>query len=329
MEGTPQDSLRYCTKEDKSPFIHGELPEPGKRSDLRAAASSILSGSTIRQLALQDEDSAVAVVKYYKGLTVLRSLTRPARDGFPKIFWIWGETGVGKTQCAFHAGSELAPGGADDVWFSPGNLRWFDGYDGQHVAIFDDFRAKQVTSFAFFLRLLDRYPIDVEIKGAYVKFTPSVIFITCPKSPDDEFEQRKLHRPEDIEQLKRRIRESGGAVINIKTRLTTPGAVVDLVLSKVRGDDNEEPRDSTSVAPTTSPSDDASVTAVYEDSDGERSSDSEQSLVTVSRKRRQSLSLSSDDSYAEHVRVAAVLFRESTSGSGDDGDGTQDNPIVI
>lgn len=207
MRGKPEDSLVYCSKEDSNPFVKGTLPSPGKRNDVHAAASRILAGESVRDLA-KDEDGAVAVVKFHKGLTVLRSLTRPARDFVPFVFWIHGETGTGKTRCAFKSGRSLARNLGctyDDIWISSGGLRWFDGYDGQCVAIFDDFRAKHVTSFAFFLRLLDRYPVQCEFKGGFVSWNPRYIFITCPYDPRRCFAKRNEHVPEDIAQLDRRI----------------------------------------------------------------------------------------------------------------------------
>lgn len=207
MRGRPEDSLAYCTKEDSNAFVHGSLPTPGKRTDIHMAAERILQGASVRDLAVET-DSAVAVVKFHKGLTVLRSLSQPSRSAPPVVVWFWGPTGTGKTRCAFKCGRALArldQRSDSDIWISSGGLRWFDGYDGQLVAIFDDFRAKHVTSFAFLLRLLDRYPIDVEFKGGFVKWVPKYIFITCPYDPDECFSTRKEHVPEDLAQLHRRI----------------------------------------------------------------------------------------------------------------------------
>ena len=99
---------------------------------------------------------------------------------------------------------------------SSGGLRWFDGYDGQTVAVLDDFRAKQCPNFGFFLRLLDRYEIDVEFKGGFAKWVPRVIFITCPFNPDEAFSKRKQYYPEDLRQLHRRITK----VIQFEEELT-------------------------------------------------------------------------------------------------------------
>jgi len=162
----------------------------------------VQAGASLRQLSKDAQDAAV-VVKFHRGLTVLRGLTTPDRSTKPTVYWLSGPTGTGKTRACFsfaqHSGLNY-----EDVWMSSGTLQWFDGYDGQQLAIFDDFRAKHVE-FAFLLRLLDRYPIRVPFKGGFVNWNPKYIFITSPYPIDRAFEKRSEHIPEDIQQLKRRI----------------------------------------------------------------------------------------------------------------------------
>lgn len=237
MRGKPEDSLVYCTKEDSAAFVHGVLPTPGKRTDLVVAVEAIRSGSSLRELA-QDDVSAVAVVKFSKGLTILRGLLQQPRTEAPFVFWVHGETGVGKTRSAFESARALSSGD-DDIWISSGGLRWFDGYDGQSVVIFDEFRAKHVTSFAFLLRLLDRYPLSVEFKGGFVNWVPRYILITSSKDPDSCFATRKEHVPEDIAQLSRRI----SRVYHIEHSLNDEerASLVGEILALVRRDNGDHP----------------------------------------------------------------------------------------
>jgi hypothetical protein len=221
MKGTPEDSLAYCTKQDSDAFIRGELPAPGKRTDVHKAVELIREGRSLRELANgEDIAGAVAVVKFSKGLTILRSLCNGPRTKPPQVFWLHGATGTGKTKCAIDFGLKIG-GGLDAVWISGGGFRWFDGYDGQPVAIFDDFRAKDVK-FNYFLRLLDRYPMDVEFKGGFVAWKPEFIVVTAPVDPEECFATRKEHRPEDIRQLLRRITQ----VFHLTELRTVAGDVI-------------------------------------------------------------------------------------------------------
>lgn len=205
MRGLPSASLAYCSKQDQNPFIFGDLPTPGKRTDLHVAVEAIQDGESLRDMALGDH--GVAIVKFYKGLTMLRSLRSKPRDPSnpPKLYWVYGPTGSGKTRSCFEFGALIA--GPSDVWLSNGQCQWFDGYDGQRVAILDDFRAKGV-SFNFLLRLTDIYPFNVPFKGGFVNWAPDVIFFTAPHDIRTTFSTRFEHVPEDVRQLERRFTRS-------------------------------------------------------------------------------------------------------------------------
>lgn len=197
MRGSPQDSLDYCTKEDSNAFVKGTLPSPGKRNDVHQAVARIRAGESLQQLAA-DDDGAVAVVKFYRGLTVLRSIVRPRRTSPPIVHWLYGTTGTGKTRTAVELAQAYA---GDDWWISSGSLRWFDGYDGQRFVIFDDLRTKH-CEFSFLLRLLDRYPCTVEVKGSTIAWTPECIFVTAPDAPRVMW---SLRTTEQLDQLERRV----------------------------------------------------------------------------------------------------------------------------
>lgn len=202
MRGTPLDSKVYCSKQDLEPFEYGILPTPGKRSDLADACQALKDGMTLKELT---EEHAVVVVKFFKGLTVLRSLRAGPRDPDalpPTVYWLYGKTGTGKTRSAWELGCAVSA--PSEVWFAPAGTQWFDGYDGQRVAIFDDFRAKG-TKFEFLLRLTDRYPLQVPFKGGFVNWKPDFIIFTTPHSISHTFEARQTHRPEDVAQLERRV----------------------------------------------------------------------------------------------------------------------------
>jgi len=202
MRGSPDQNLTYCTKEDLNAFVHGELPHPGKTQDLVDASALVQQGSTLRAIAVTHPTT---IVKFFKGLSVLRSLSHGARtpDNPPCVLWLHGPTGTNKTREAWAYGCSTF--GEDETLILPdATLQWFDLYDGQKCVIIDDFRSKKVN-FSFLLRVLDRYPLSVPIKGAYINWIPECIIITTPHDTDRTFEHRFRYIPEDINQLNRRI----------------------------------------------------------------------------------------------------------------------------
>jgi len=198
MKGSVAENICYCSKEDKAPFVKGNPPAQGKRSDLKEVVEMIRAGDRLEDLI--EKDKGEAIVKFSRGLMTLRSLCRGKRDRSkpPTVIWLRGATGTGKTRVCADISEQLFEG---DYWISSGSLRWFDGYDGQRVAILDDLRAKDV-SFNFLLRLLDRYPLQVEFKGGFVNWNPEVIFITAPWGPREMW---NLRTEEQLDQLSRRV----------------------------------------------------------------------------------------------------------------------------
>ena len=122
----------------------------------------------------------------------------------PFVIWFAGPTGCGKTRTAYE--EAIARG---TVWLSPASkMEWFDGYDGHDTAIFDDFRASG-NRFSYILRIIDRYPMDVPVKGGFVYWNPKYIVFTCPRTPSEEFVNRETgEHYEDLNQMLRRIDET-------------------------------------------------------------------------------------------------------------------------
>lgn len=204
MQGQPVHSLTYCTKQDSSPFVHGDMPLQGKRNDIHSAVDELSKGKRIKDLA-KDPQYWDVVVKYMKGLTGIRAAMATPRsiDTPPTIYWLYGETGTGKSRYAWEYGVSVY-GHANIYTTVSSTLQWFDGYDGQQYAIFEDFRSKGI-SFSSLLRIFDRYPHDVPYKGGFTCWNPAVIVVTTPHDISATFSKRAEHIPEDIRQLERRV----------------------------------------------------------------------------------------------------------------------------
>ena len=115
---------------------------------------------------------------------------------------IWGETGVGKSKWAFDKF------GGEAYW-KPPNSKWWDGYEGQSVAIIDEFYGW--LSWTEILRLCDRYPCQVETKGGSVQFVSKTLVFLSNLHPLQWYNNPKCQYPtlaRRIENLAQ-MRESG------------------------------------------------------------------------------------------------------------------------
>lgn len=138
-KGTEDQNFKYCTKEDtrvEGPWIFGEAnfkPDAGKqgnRTDIHAATDMIKQGSSMKDLS---EAHPEVFVKYHMGLREFADLHRPLppleRD--VRVYWLWGQTGTGKTHRArttFPEAYEVKTG--RDPWGT---------YTDQLTVIFDEF----------------------------------------------------------------------------------------------------------------------------------------------------------------------------------------------
>lgn len=194
--GTGEQNKDYCGKGEQSKdewdefkklgpnwginaefFEFGEIKSQGKRTDLERVKETIDNGGTIDELWDQHFGSMVRYersFKKYRGRTIKRNSSIT-----PEIYVLWGPTGTGKSRFPRMVDPDLFS--VPDV-----KLKWWDGYEGDEVIIFDDFDGKEVQ-IADFLRMTDRYHVQVAVKGSFEPLMARRIWISSNTSPDDWF----------------------------------------------------------------------------------------------------------------------------------------------
>lgn len=199
--GTSEQAADYCKKSVEDGGLGyeeiGVMPqEQGRRSDIIRGADTIASGPGGIQFLAENEPELY--VKYASGFEKLASRLSKKRARTtvrepPVVVWLYGPAGGGKTRWCVDREH------AEDLWISGPNGHWFDGYEGEPAALLDDFRGDFCTLHWLF-RLLDRYPVRVEVKYGHVVWEPKRIYITAPFHPKDVYETQ-----ENLGQLLRRI----------------------------------------------------------------------------------------------------------------------------
>lgn len=179
---------------DPAGWLDGGLPGERARTDLRKA---LVSHKSYYDLVRDDPAAAARLGRVARDYYVLGD-NRTIADRKPEVVWLYGPTGSGKTSMARKYFEFLQGSGDGEITNyirTPGPIKWWDGYEGDLYTVIDDFRRNQlrdVGGFAYLLRLLDRYPVRVEIKGGSVPFVAHYIIITCPRHPEDEFTYRGI-----------------------------------------------------------------------------------------------------------------------------------------
>lgn len=172
------DARNYCMKSDtqEEPFIEFGTYAKGRgsRTDLLKFKDAVKSGQTRKQL--MDEHYKI-FARYRHFYSTIKEIYAPDPKGKErKVSIYFGTPGTGKTTKAVSH---------EDMWKQPlGSNKWFNGYDGQSVALLDDFAGRMnKVPLLDLLRLTDRYPEFVETKGGYTWWTPDHIIMTTNYHP--------------------------------------------------------------------------------------------------------------------------------------------------
>ena len=167
------DARNYCMKCDTridGPWEFGKYVRSnrthrggrGKRNDIELFRDAIKGGMSESELWDTFPTQMARYPKMYTALHKPQKVRIP-----PKVILLYGPTGTGKTKWFY----DNCPD--DNWWASPisnGTL-WMDGYGGEEWVLFDDFSGQmQLTQL---LRLLDRHPVTVPVKGSHCDFSPT------------------------------------------------------------------------------------------------------------------------------------------------------------
>lgn len=176
--GSAEQNIEYCSKEDPNPITFGSSGgAQGKRSDLDQAADLIKSGGSLRDLC---DDRGGLYVKYSRGFERLAHLYAVQRN-YPTYFvWRFGFTGTGKSRDTLAESKAVC--GESVKWLADKTLTWFDPLTSDcKGCVIDDFDGS--CKLPLLLRVLDRYPLSVPIKGGHIEFKCRWVWITSQTSP--------------------------------------------------------------------------------------------------------------------------------------------------
>lgn len=195
----PALARKYCMKDETRltpPVEYGKWNEQmtqGHRTDLTVAKYKIRElGSFTECLDCDSLDKVTA--SYPKWVSAqLEMVQRPIREA-PNVTVYFGPTLTGKT---FRCHAENP--GIHELRYNNG----FMNYSGQKCVLFDEFD-KAPWPFDLILKLLDRYPFQVNVKNGYCWWEVTDIFMTGTESPEKWFVGTHAN-PDHIPQFMRRI----------------------------------------------------------------------------------------------------------------------------
>lgn len=177
-----------------SQVILGEITFQGKRNDLNDLVNDIKNGMTTGEIMLKYPGN---YLRYNRGIEKMMNKLQPKRKGWkPYCIYIKGDGGTGKSKLA----ENIMDKNGYDTYYQDGT-QWWDGYDGETGVIIDEFKGMDIQ---FMNRLIDYYPMAVQIKGGYIGFNKcKLIIITSNYTLEELYTEEKDKKV--LECLKRRI----------------------------------------------------------------------------------------------------------------------------
>lgn len=204
--GTRDEARDYCMKEETrvdGPWEYGDWRKggAGARNDLLACKEMLDEGKEDKEIA---DAHFGSWLRYNRAFAMYKALKGKPRDGQTMVTNLicYGKSGVGKTRWVH----EQYPGA---FWKSAQN-KWWDGYAGQDVVVFDDHNSPWFT-WDVLLRILDLYPCGVETKGGMVSLCSTCNIFTTTESPRAWYRSERLVPRFDA--LLRRLQDPHGTLL--------------------------------------------------------------------------------------------------------------------
>lgn len=182
-KGSALDNKNYCSKEGN--FIEfGKIPIKGERTDIIKITTLIREGKSEKEICSNDDD-AERYTRHLKNYRELKHIFVDEKRCWPMDVRVyWGVPGSGKTRAVYEEFSSI---------YEKMSGKWWDGYAGEECVLIDDFDPGDCygTDFAFFLKLMDRYPLRIEWKGGSGHFSSKVIIFTSNFNPSEWFQLKE------------------------------------------------------------------------------------------------------------------------------------------
>lgn len=192
----------YCSKGEIIIDVNNGCQ--GSRVDIAATYAAAKAGKRLRDFL--DMEPSWQQIQIFQKAAAIYSVPRELPDGL-EFLWFHGATGTGKSRTAFAYDGAYVKGSTGKFW---------DGYDGQETVIIDDVTDDSpYFDKSTWLRITDRYPVPLEIKGATVQAQFKRLIVTSNLTPKQFWDRMEWDFYSAFERRITEIREFVAEVIDL------------------------------------------------------------------------------------------------------------------
>lgn len=192
-----RNAIKYMTKKDKEPLVFGcDIDDKTTKLEI---SKRLVEGEKICDL-IPFYPSLLYDYEKLRNNTILYNIDKHkiGKNIERKCFWIYGESGIGKSYLVRMA---------FDTLYEKGNNIWWDGYSNEDIVLFDDFD-RSCVKFSYYLKIWsDNYRFNAEVKGGIIQPKYTKFIVTSNYSIEDLFYNKFDEENELVNALKRRFKE--------------------------------------------------------------------------------------------------------------------------
>lgn len=201
MKGTFAQNDRYCSKENTL-TTYGEKPMGnGKKRKLAELVEAVTAGAdagTSLMTIVMESEQKDTFVQYHGGISKLHAmavnykLSKVDKNFAPEVIYVYGEPGSGKSRWVREQDPDVYDIPQDDSY------KWKDGYSGQDAVVYENVSVNNIKNPERLLKEIDRYFIQVSIKGGFTGWRPKRIYITTVYQLEHFAEQVGFSKPSEF-----------------------------------------------------------------------------------------------------------------------------------
>lgn len=185
-KGTCEECMLYCMKDGN--FTQGgqviDRPGQGHRSDLEVFVEDCKT-ATDRELWVKHPSN---MVRYYKVPDKIRAAFVEPRSQVTRLVWLFGPPGCGKTLYVSQKYPQI---------YNKDKTQWWDGYIGQKQVLIDELNSPDIN-YNELLKIGNKEPMKVQVKGGYVEFVAEVVVIVSNVMPNQVYNKDFASNPDAI-----------------------------------------------------------------------------------------------------------------------------------
>ena len=198
-EGKWRDSDKSETNKPETFEESGELPEESDRrvKQTEKIMSMLHDGATDAEILRECPGAMLYLSRIEQARQTLLEEEQRTKFRELTVTYIWGESGVGKTR------SVMEKHGYENVYRVTNYAHPFDGYKGQKVILFDEFRSS--LPLTEMLCYLDGYPVPLPCRYADRMACYTEVYIISNIPLEKQYPNVQLEEPASFDAFKRRL----------------------------------------------------------------------------------------------------------------------------